>query len=979
MRRFVPNVLSFALLGAAVLGLAMGPTSTLPASATASAASPTWWKVDTHEHSTISGDARADLGVISAKAQAAGYNAVFLTDHDRAASFSIDHANGNYLDLTDTLGTRWTQRNKGTLSGFANSIVSSPVHSGTGSLHVNAASSSTGQSFVYARRGRTPLRAGTITLDFWVYPQQISGNAGVDVSVALGGDGTAAAPYGYTNSAGTTMLGKSTVLVWQLGSARASSQSGSTRVYSNSLSYSPGTWNHYVINVTSGNITWTPQGGATTNSTGTGLDTLDPADRPAGHTVLAYPKIEAAVTGGGTADAYIDDYVFKDEAPNCPAADFAYRNSLLNQGQFDGPNFKLFPSREMGQNNHSNQFNFGITNPGDYFDNYNDTSVPTAYGNDGALCSATNNSSAPWKFSKLGADNITDVQASGYPAQNNHPGVTDDLATVVSTKAHGADAVELQTSEDYSKTWDDILQQNHILMGTYGRDAHEGAGGSAPSNYIDAPSLNLDDLMHSYFEGRMYQAPANFTGRIVFNVDNGSRPYPARYPILVAPTATSTNVRLSISQGLSAGNLVRWITNSGSGLVTTDIPVSGTSYDEVRSIPLTGSFTYVRAEIRDASDNLVANTQPIFFRSLNGLPNDKSVHVDSVTPSSGCACSVAKTKGITTSSWAANRLTLGLTNTAGSTVNLLGTSADAPAQVVMDGSAVSQSPSLSEYQAQTGDAWYYDAGTHHLYLQDRQSGSTSSLVASFDTTTDDAPSVPSGLSGAASGSSSVDLSWSASTDGDATPVAGYHVFRDGSRVGDVTGRSFTDTGLSANTTYDYTVSAYDTAGLESAQSDPVSVKTGGAASGTFTPVADAYVVSGDSVNRGTQTLLKADASPETNSYLRFTASGLSGSSVKSAVLKVYTTSALSAGFSVRTTSGGWSETGIVFANAPAYSSTGVNSSGTTANAYVSVDVTSLVTKTSGDINLAVVGRSSTNLSMNSREGANKPQLVITTE
>jgi hypothetical protein len=57
----------------------------------------------------------------------------------------------------------------------------------------------------------------------------------------------------------------------------------------------------------------------------------------------------------------------------------------------------------------------------------------------------------------------------------------------------------------------------------------------------------------------------------------------------------------------------------------------------------------------------------------------------------------------------------------------------------------------------------------------------------------------------------------------------------------------------------------------------------------------------------------------------------------------------------------------------------VNSSGTTANAYVSVDVTSLVTKTSGDINLAVVGRSSTNLSMNSREGANKPQLVITTE
>lgn len=149
--------------------------------------------------------------------------------------------------------------------------------------------------------------------------------------------------------------------------------------------------------------------------------------------------------------------------------------------------------------------------------------------------------------------------------------------------------------------------------------------------------------------------------------------------------------------------------------------------------------------------------------------------------------------------------------------------------------------------------------------------------------------------------------------------------------------------------------------------------------GSFNPVADAYVVSGDSVNRGKQTLLKADTTPVTNSYLRFSLSALSGSRVTSAVLKVYTTSALSAGFSVRTTSGGWTETGIVFANAPGYSSSGVNSPATSANSYVSVDVTSLVTTTSGDVNLTLVGRSSTNLSMNSREGANKPQLIVTTE
>jgi acid phosphatase type 7 len=53
----------------------------------------------------------------------------------------------------------------------------------------------------------------------------------------------------------------------------------------------------------------------------------------------------------------------------------------------------------------------------------------------------------------------------------------------------------------------------------------------------------------------------------------------------------------------------------------------------------------------------------------------------------------------------------------------------------MDGSSVSQSISLGDYQARTGDAWYYDPGTHQLYLQDRQGGATSSIAVSFDTST----------------------------------------------------------------------------------------------------------------------------------------------------------------------------------------------------------------------------------------------------
>ncbi|MFG3336553.1 RICIN domain-containing protein [Streptomyces tendae] len=86
-----------------------------------------------------------------------------------------------------------------------------------------------------------------------------------------------------------------------------------------------------------------------------------------------------------------------------------------------------------------------------------------------------------------------------------------------------------------------------------------------------------------------------------------------------------------------------------------------------------------------------------------------------------------------------------------------------------------------------------------------------------------APSVPGNLSVSDSSSSSVSLSWSASTDD--TGVAGYSVLRNGSQVGTVSDTSFTDTGLSASTTYSYAVKAFDAAGNLSAASEPVNVTT----------------------------------------------------------------------------------------------------------------------------------------------------------
>ncbi|MFB4294002.1 glycosyl hydrolase family 18 protein [Nonomuraea sp. ATR24] len=86
-----------------------------------------------------------------------------------------------------------------------------------------------------------------------------------------------------------------------------------------------------------------------------------------------------------------------------------------------------------------------------------------------------------------------------------------------------------------------------------------------------------------------------------------------------------------------------------------------------------------------------------------------------------------------------------------------------------------------------------------------------------------APSVPGNLRSTGVTSSSVSLAWNASTDNVA--VTGYEVYRGTTLVDTVTGTTFTDTGLSANTSYSYTVRARDAAGNRSAASSSVSART----------------------------------------------------------------------------------------------------------------------------------------------------------
>ncbi|WP_144123738.1 cellulase family glycosylhydrolase [Catellatospora sichuanensis] len=92
-----------------------------------------------------------------------------------------------------------------------------------------------------------------------------------------------------------------------------------------------------------------------------------------------------------------------------------------------------------------------------------------------------------------------------------------------------------------------------------------------------------------------------------------------------------------------------------------------------------------------------------------------------------------------------------------------------------------------------------------------------------------APSAPGNPSVTGVTSSSVSLSWGAATDN--VGVTAYEVYRAGTKVATVSGLTYTDTGLSASTAYQYTVRARDAAGNVSAASAAVTGTTSGGGGG----------------------------------------------------------------------------------------------------------------------------------------------------
>ena len=147
---------------------------------------------------------------------------------------------------------------------------------------------------------------------------------------------------------------------------------------------------------------------------------------------------------------------------------------------------------------------------------------------------------------------------------------------------------------------------------------------------------------------------------------------------------------------------------------------------------------------------------------------------------------------------------------------------------------------------------------------------------------------------------------------------------------------------------------------------------------TSTTVADSYVEAARPTrNNGRSAEFRVDGSPILNSYLRFNVQGATDFS--SSKLRLFFKNATSGGIQVRPVGNTtWGETTINYNNAPSFGAVAANSGAAAAGTWVTIDVSSLVTR-NGLLSLAITSTSSTALSMGSRESGQQPTLTVGAE
>ena len=247
------------------------------------------------------------------------------------------------------------------------------------------------------------------------------------------------------------------------------------------------------------------------------------------------------------------------------------------------------------------------------------------------------------------------------------------------------------------------------------------------------------------------------------------------------------------------------------------------------------------------------------------------------------------------------------------------------------------------------------------------------------------PAAPTNLAATATNSTTVALTWTAST---SQSVTGYNVYRgpQGGTLANLTSTGttgYTDTTAIAGTSYDYAVTAVSTGGLESARIG-VSVTTPSASPQTFTfsSAGDATIDS-TSTNYGADTKLIVDNSPVDDFLLKFNVVTAGCTTVTKATLQLVNNadgSTVGGDFYTTTT---FNEATVNGTTPPPARGVKIASLGAVASGQTyTVDVTAGVTTVNGEVDFRAGSASGDGARYYSKEGAGStaariPTLTVT--
>ncbi|CAL2077000.1 endonuclease [Tenacibaculum sp. 190524A05c] len=367
-----------------------------------------------------------------------------------------------------------------------------------------------------------------------------------------------------------------------------------------------------------------------------------------------------------------------------------------------------------------------------------------------------------------------------------------------------------------------------IWGGPQAEDLFGSTGGSdtqAPSN----PSALIASNITSTSVDLAWSASTDNVGVTGYTIYNGSTQIgtstSTSYNVtgLTAGTTYTFYVRAfdaaANTSGNSNGANVTTTTGGGSG--------SGTATELIISEYVEGSSYNKAIEIANFTGSTVDLSSYSLRKTTNGNNSWSSTLNLSGQLANGQVYVVAHGSASTAITEAANITNNGVTNFNGndavalfknsSLIDVVGT----PSSTSNFGKDVT----LRRKSSVTSPNTTYATSEWDTFASNTSSGlGTHSIDGGTEPTPDtQAPTIPSSLVASNTTQTTVNLAWSASSDN--TAVTGYDVYRGSTKIATVTSTSYNATSLSANTTYSFTVRAFDAAGNVSNSSNSVNVTT----------------------------------------------------------------------------------------------------------------------------------------------------------